>query len=154
MSLPCRLPACCRSLVAVQISATTREVLEEMLRQRRTVILLRDSHGRPGGWLRLRDLVLAGLREGPAFLERPAGELPRHGVVAVPGTASFGECARVFRETGHRQLLVVGPGAEELGVLHLEDLLAATARSVGLASPSLEAAFASVSGGAAGEGGP
>jgi CBS domain-containing protein len=112
-----------------------------MLAEGRTALLLRDESGQPQGWIRMRHLVLRGLQEEEGVLAAPVGQLPCAGVVAVPATASVGECARLFRETGMRQFLVVGSGGQELGVLYLEDLLAATARSLGQAARPLAAVF-------------
>jgi CBS domain containing-hemolysin-like protein len=102
----------------------------------------------------LRELVLHSAKTGALDAEErdrlvtaldldraPLREVVRADVASVPADAAPADIRRVSRESGHLRLLVIGPDARPVGVVHVRDALngASTAESLMRPVPTLDA---------------
>ncbi|HEX7435613.1 MAG TPA: CBS domain-containing protein [Caldimonas sp.] len=125
---------CQRAFVTIDASATLRDVATLMQAQQvGALVVTVEAGGRRQavGVLTDRDLVIEVLARDLDPAEVKAGQLARHPLAAMPGTAGIAEAVAVMRETGVRRLLVTEPEGQIAGVVSADDLLEALAQDVG-----------------------
>jgi CBS domain-containing protein len=120
---------CRRDVVAVDADATLQQAARA-LRDHHVgsvvVVIRQDGELRLGGLLTDRDLALAVLAD-QVDPRSTAGTLTRGGLVSIPETADRTEAAAAMREAGVRRLLVVDDDQCLVGIVSLDDLIAACA---------------------------
>lgn len=125
---------CQREFVTIDAGASVRDVAALMRAQHvGALVVTVEAAGRKQavGVLTDRDLVTEILARDLDPADVKAGQLARHTLAAVPGTAGIAEAVAVMRETGVRCLLVTEPAGQVAGFVSADDLLEALAQELG-----------------------
>lgn len=106
-------------------TATVQQMLEQADRipRRAGAVLIVDQHDRLTGIFTDADLRRRLLREGPAVLDRPVGELMTRSPRALPHTALVRDAVQMVRELRLDELPVVDGDHQPVGLIDVQDLL-------------------------------
>jgi len=125
---------CQRELVTIDAGASLRDVAALMRAKHvGALVVTVEAAGRRQalGVLTDRDLVIEILARDLDPADVKAGQLARHPLAVVPGTAGIAEAVAMMREAGVRRLLVTEEEDQLAGFVSADDLLEALAQEGG-----------------------
>lgn len=118
---------CHRDAVTIHASASLPQVAARMADEHVGAVLVVTTEDPPRivGMLTDRDLALDVIARGESGSNLSAGDLAKKPLVAVPGHASLQEAIATMEKAGVRRLLVVDEASHVIGLVAVEDLVAA-----------------------------
>jgi signal-transduction protein with cAMP-binding, CBS, and nucleotidyltransferase domain len=125
-----------RDAIRVARNATLAEAAV-LMRDRHVGALLVTDEAAPGrviGIVTDRDLVIQAVAEGVAPRECAVGEVMTRALSTVQRGASLGEALEAMRKAGVRRLAVVEGIGDPIGIVSLDDILAALGGDLGAAA--------------------
>jgi CBS domain-containing protein len=108
---------------------TVRAAAERMADEGVGCLIVIDRAGALSGVITDRDIVVRVVSEGMDPATTTVGEVMSEPPVTISHTAGIDEAARLMRETGVRRLPMIDRHGKPVGVVSLDDLLAAVSSS-------------------------
>lgn len=123
---------CQREVVGIDAEASLRQAATLMSEEHvgALVVMTRDQPPQVVGLVTDRDLALDGLGRAGNPADLKVGHLAKSPPLAIPGTASLGEAVKAMEQGGVRRLLVVDDDGGVIGIVSMDDLLAAVAEEL------------------------